>query len=152
MACLYCVRSQVLEFFYRGPDAFTNKSVPLDTLLQVYGDALISAPCLAWIRTLADQPHTGGRYLYWLNHDLSFNRAYPVQGTHHGDELLLEFDLISDAMCFTSKRGPLTPEEEKLSSDFVSMLADFAKTGWVSRKVEKRIMKPGPFVWIHRNI
>lgn len=119
----------MLEFFYRGTDAFTNRSVSLDTLVQALGDALFSAPSMMWIRTLAVQPHTSKRYLYWLNQNLSFNWGGPVPGTHHADDLLLEFEFLTESMLFSGKTGPLTPEEEKLSSDFVAMLADFARTG-----------------------
>lgn len=97
--------------------------------MELYADTMFTVHAVRWIRQLVAQPHTARRYLYFFDHDLSFNQGGPAPGMHHGDDVLFEFEPISESFALVGKTGPFTPEEEKLSSDFLALLTDFARTG-----------------------
>ncbi|XP_025083564.1 cocaine esterase-like [Pomacea canaliculata] len=58
---------------------------------------------------------------------------------HHGDDVLFEFEAITQSPVLVGKTGPFTPEEEKLSSDFLAILTDFARTGNPSASLGGRL-------------
>ncbi|KAK7463203.1 hypothetical protein BaRGS_00038262 [Batillaria attramentaria] len=122
----------VVDFFYRGADAGSNNSVPLDALVNLFGDTMFYAHTVEWLRPLAAQPHKGSRYLYMMEHDFHFNKNR-VRGSHHGDELCLEFDLVFPADSLFIKLNKTlshcSEEDEKMSDLFVKIWTDFAKTG-----------------------
>ncbi|XP_025083553.1 cholinesterase 2-like isoform X2 [Pomacea canaliculata] len=131
--------AKALEFFYREFDAFTEKPVSLERFMELYADTMFTVHAVRWIRQLVTQPHTARRYLYFFDHDLSFNQGGPAPGMHHGDDVLFEFEPISESFALVGKTGPFTPEEEKLSSDFLALLTDFARTGNPSASLGVRL-------------
>ncbi|XP_076452799.1 acetylcholinesterase-like [Babylonia areolata] len=127
------VMKKTTEFFYRGADAGTNVSETLAPLVNMYGDCLLVADILGWARLLAASPHSAARYMYVFDHDFAFNSQGPLPGTHHGDELALEFDtsldMPEDFIFKRLNKTELAPEEHPLSDKFVQILTSFAKTG-----------------------
>jgi len=123
---------QVVEFFYRGADAGSENLIPAATLAELYGDFLFFAPSVNWMRTLVAQPHDGNRYMYVFDHDFAFNRNSAFPGTHHSDELPVEFEM----MCINTmdmfqllNKSYDTEDIPAISSMFVQLLTTFAKTG-----------------------
>ena len=124
-----------MEFFYRGADAGTDNSVTIDAVTGVYGDCLMTAPIVEWMRHLVASPHSASRYLYVMDHDFSTNKHSPVPGSHHGDELALQFDndilLSDDSIFILMNKTKITADEQPLSAKFIKIVTQFAKTGWV---------------------
>ena len=82
---------------------------------------------------LVASPHSGGRYVYVLDHDFEFNRDQLVTGSHHGDELSLEFDnekdVADDVIWKMLNKTSLGEGEKGLEAKFVQFVTTFAKTG-----------------------
>ncbi|KAK7496738.1 hypothetical protein BaRGS_00011947 [Batillaria attramentaria] len=123
-----------VEFFYRMGDFGTDAPVPVDAVLNLYSDPLMLAPIVNWTRTLAAQePRTGSRYMYLLDHAFDFNNYGPAPGSHHGDDLVLEWEFLVPEggmnILTMMNKTHLTKEEEGLSDLFVDIVTTFAKTG-----------------------
>ncbi|XP_076436664.1 acetylcholinesterase-like [Babylonia areolata] len=127
------VMRKTVEFFYRGADAGANVSETVEPLVDLFADCALGVDIMDWARQLAASSHSAARYLYVFDHDFVFNSQAPVQGSYHGDELLLEFDTTLDVPeDFLFKRlnkTELAPEEQPLSDKFIQILTSFAKTG-----------------------
>ena len=99
----------------------------------MYGDCLMNAPILDFASDLVAFPHSGGRYVYVLAHDFAFNQVGPLPGSHHADDLILEFDkdidMPDDVMFKVMNKTSLAEGEKGLADRFVQMVTTFAKTG-----------------------
>ena len=124
---------QTVDFFYRGADAGTNNSVPMNAVTDVYGDCLMNAHIVEWMRYLAASLHSASHYLYVMDHDFHTNKHSPVPGSHHGDELALQFDndvlLPDDSIFALMNKTKIAPDEQPLSAKFIKIVTQFAKTG-----------------------
>lgn len=121
-----------MEFFYRGADAGTNNSVLVDAITDMYGDCLMNAPIVEWMRRLAASPHSASRYLLVVDHDFHTNKHSPIPGSHHGDELMLQFDGVlfpEDTIIAAMNKTGLAADEQPLSAKFIKIVTTFAKTG-----------------------
>ncbi|KAK7486054.1 hypothetical protein BaRGS_00022663 [Batillaria attramentaria] len=123
---------QVVEFFYKRDVIGTNTAVSVETVINIHGDALFFAPTIQWLRPLVSQSHQGARYLYLLEHDFYFNRE-GIPGTHHADELFIEFDVQTSEGSLFQLAGKSTEacneEDDRMSDMFVDVVTSFAKTG-----------------------
>ncbi|KAK7486053.1 hypothetical protein BaRGS_00022662 [Batillaria attramentaria] len=126
------VVSAVVEFFYKHDVIGINTAVSADTVINIYGDAMFFAPTIQWLRPLVSQSHQGARYLYLLEHDFHFNRE-GIPGTHHADELFIEFDVQAPEGSLFQLAGKSTEacseEDDRMSDMFVDVVTTFAKTG-----------------------
>ncbi|XP_076454035.1 carboxylesterase 1C-like isoform X2 [Babylonia areolata] len=127
------VMKKTIEFFYRGADAATNVSETLEPLVDMYGDCILTTDILDWARRLAASSHSAARYVYIFDHDFAFNNQGPVPGSHHSDELVLEFDntmeMPEDFFFKKLNKTGIAPEEQPLSDKYIQILTSFAKTG-----------------------
>ncbi|KAK7463168.1 hypothetical protein BaRGS_00038227 [Batillaria attramentaria] len=123
---------QVVEFFYKRDVIGTNTAVSVETVINIHGDALFFAPTIQWLRPLVSQSHQGARYLYLLEHDFHFSRE-GIPGTHHADELFIEFDVQTSEGSLFQLAGKSTEacneEDDRMSDMFVDVVTSFAKTG-----------------------
>ena len=122
-----------MEFYYRGADAGTDGPVPIQTLSDLQGDCIMNAPILDFASDLVTFPHSGGRYVYVLDHDFAFNQDGLLPGSHHGDDIFLEFDIQTDGLneelLKAFNKTSLVDWEKGLAAKFVEMITTFAKTG-----------------------
>ncbi|KAK7103719.1 acetylcholinesterase-like isoform X2 [Littorina saxatilis] len=127
------VLKKSVEFFYRGADMDANQTMTADTVADMYGDCLMNAPILEWSRYLAASPHTSNRYLYVLDHPFAFNAQSVYPGSHHADELLLEFDnereFEDNFLLKKFNTTALAADEVPLAKKFIQIITTFAKTG-----------------------
>lgn len=137
----HAILKKTTEFFYRGADSHSNISQSLDPLVDMYGDCIFNVAITEWVRYLASAPHSASRYMYVVDHDFACNTQGPVTGAHHGDELMLEFDLerdMPDDVIFkVLNRVPSDEEKNVLSPKFIDILTTFAKTGNPSAPIKK---------------
>ncbi|XP_076436458.1 fatty acyl-CoA hydrolase precursor, medium chain-like [Babylonia areolata] len=126
------VMKKTLEFYYRGADAGTL-SETLGPLVDMYGDCVLSVDVLDWARQLAASSHSAARYLYIFDHNFASSSQSLVPGSHHADELVLEFDntlaLPEDNIFRLMNKTEMAPEEQPLSDMYIQILTSFAKTG-----------------------
>lgn len=124
--------SKVVDFFYRRADFGSNTSVVVQDMVNLYGDALMYAPTYEWLRPMVAQTHAGKRYLYIFEHEFSFNE-HKIHGSHHGDELFVEFDITLPEDSLFNQINKTTAgcndNDHKMGDLFVSIITTFAKTG-----------------------
>lgn len=138
------VAEQVVHFFYRGTQAFSEAAIDVTTLTFMYADSLFYAPSVQWLRSLVQSQHTGKRYMYLFDHDFEFNRRTIMPGTHHGDELALEFEpkpLINSLFFLLQNKTYNSDDIPALSDMFVNVVTSFARTGNPGQGLMRDLLK-----------
>ncbi|KAL8578232.1 hypothetical protein ACOMHN_040993 [Nucella lapillus] len=124
------ILKKTVEFYYRGAELGVNMSESVLPLATMTSDCLILSDIVDLARRLANSSHSAALYLYVFDHDFVFNRKGLLPGSHHGDELVLEFDSeMEDNVFKRINKSGMAAEEEPLARMFVDVLTAFAKTG-----------------------
>ncbi|XP_067658961.1 cocaine esterase-like [Haliotis asinina] len=136
------ILADVISYEYTAPRTENQKTLDINDVFHTYGDVSFVAPAVAYARRHCDNGNhggTGNTYFYYFNHYPSFAAGSGTHGMYHAFDLPYMFGLSSISTSVFGLLGPITQEEQTLSSTYVSFLAEFAKTGNPSSAVQHQL-------------